>query len=219
MDTINNLIEGNITYRKEQFPSHKEELEKSIKYGQKPQALVITCCDSRITPFLITGCKPGDLFVVRNIGNFVPPYSHDDTFQSFYAVIEYALEVLEIKNIIVCGHTHCGACKSLHDDLSNKQKLPNVRKWLKLGLTAKQHVLKNKHLYTTQEELYRQTEKQSLICQLEHLKTYPIINEKLDSKQLNIHGWYYHLENGSIEYYDRENEEFKDITQYNHILD
>jgi len=215
MDTIKNLIEGNITYRKEYYPHIKEELETLIKNGQKPEVLVITCCDSRITPFLITGCKPGDLFVVRNVGNFVPPFNdNDDNFQSFYAVIEYALNVLKISNIIVCGHTYCGACKSLYDDVPHSKEYTYIRKWLTLGEEAKQTVLDNKNLYKTKEELYRATEKQSLICQLNHLLTYPIINEQISSKQLNIFAWYYHLEDGSIEYYDTENKDFKDIIHY-----
>jgi len=215
METIKKLIKGNIEYRKEYYPSIKEDLKTLVKNGQKPQTLVITCCDSRVTPFLITGCKPGELFVVRNIGNFVPPFSDsDDNYQSFYAVIEYALNVLHISNIIVCGHTYCGACKSLHDGLPDSKDYTYMNKWLTLGANAKKTILENKNLYTNKEELYRATEKQSLICQLDHLLTYPIINEKISSKQLNIYGWYYHLEDGSIEYYDENNKSFKDIIDY-----
>ncbi len=215
MNSIKNLIEGNIAYRKDYYPSIKEELKTLVENGQKPQILVITCCDSRITPFLITGCKPGDLFFVRNIGNFVPPFNdNDESYQSFNTVIEYALNVLNISNIIICGHTYCGACKSLHDGIPDTKEFTNMNKWLTLGSEAKQIILENKNLYKSKEELYRATEKQSLICQLEHLKSYPIINKKITSKKLSIYGWYYHLEDGSIEYYDETDENFKDIADY-----
>jgi carbonic anhydrase len=161
------------------------------------------------------GSKPGDLFTLRNIGNFVPPYSADGNYHGNASAIEYAVSVLKVSNIIVCGHSHCGACQSLYEDIPDTQDYINIRKWLELGKEAKEITLKNSHLYKDEKELYRATEKTSIICQLKNLLTYPAIKRKVDTNEINIHGWYYDLIDGSIEYYDKESKKYKNINEYN----
>ena len=117
MNAIKNLIRGNKLFRKYHFEEFKEDLHQLIANGQKPEVLFISCCDSRITTDFMIGSKPGDLFTLRNIGNFVPPYSADGSFHGVASAIEYAVSVLKVSNIIVCGHSHCGACQSLYEDL------------------------------------------------------------------------------------------------------
>lgn len=212
MNPIKNLIRGNKLFRKYHFPEFKQEVEELIKNGQKPSVLFISCCDSRITPDFMIGSKPGDLFVLRNIGNFVPPFSATGDFHGTASAIEYAVSVLNISNIIVCGHSHCGACQSLYQDIPKNDDFINIRKWLKLGEKAKNITLEK--TYSTKEELYKATEKNSVICQLENLLTYPYINKKIISGTMKIHGWYYNLEDGSIEFYDKEDNTFKDIFEY-----
>jgi len=212
MNAIKNLIRGNKLFRKYHYLDYEEDIHESIKNGQKPQTLFISCCDSRITPDLILGSKPGELFVLRNIGNFVPPFCENGYFHGTASAIEYALSVLKVKNIIVCGHSHCGACKSLHEEIPASHEYMNIKKWLQLGLKAKEITLKN--TYKTKEELYRATEKNSLVSQLDNLLSYSIVQEQIKTSQLQIHGWYYHLKDGSIEYYDKKAKQFKDILEY-----
>lgn len=212
MNPIKNLIRGNKLFRKYHYPDFKQELEELVKDGQKPSTLFISCCDSRITPDFMVGSKPGDLFVLRNIGNFVPPFSSTGDFHGTASAIEYAVSVLNISNIIVCGHSHCGACQSLYKDIPNNEDFINIRKWLKLGEKAKKISLEK--TYSSKEEMYKATEKNSIICQLENLLTYPYIEKRIYEHKIKIHGWYYNLEDGSIEYYDKDMSCFKDIFEY-----
>jgi carbonic anhydrase len=212
MNAIKNLIRGNKLFRKYHYSDFEEESNELIIHGQKPQALFIGCCDSRVTPDLMMGAKPGDLFVLRNIGNFVPPYDSKNNFPGFTSAIEYALLVLKVSNIIVCGHSHCGACQSLHTKIPDDDNLKNIKSWLEIGEKAKDITLKKS--YQTKEELYRATEKNSLICQLENLMTYPLIQEQVKNNNLKLHGWYYNLTNGFIEFYDKKSQSFRDIIEY-----
>lgn len=214
MNPIKNLIRGNKLFRKYQFDEFKDNLQELNISGQKPQILFISCCDSRITIDFMVGTKPGDLFILRNIGNFVPPFTLNADFHGTASAIEYAVSILNVSNIIVCGHSYCGACQSLYIDIPNSPHYINIRKWLELGKKAKEITLKNKHLYKTQEELYKATEKNSIICQLKNLLTYPAIKEKIELNKITIHGWYYNLDDGSIEYYDQKNKLFKEIGEY-----
>ncbi|RXJ80857.1 carbonic anhydrase [Arcobacter sp. F2176] len=214
MNPIKNLIRGNKLFRKYHFEEFKDDLQELITNGQKPKILFISCCDSRITTDFMIGNKPGDLFTLRNIGNFVPPYSADGDFHGNASAIEYAVSVLKVSNIIVCGHSYCGACQSLYEDIPNTNEYINIRKWLELGKKAKGMTLENNHLYKNKEDLYKATEKNSIICQLENLLTYPAIKRKVLTKEITIHGWYYNLIDGSIEFYDQINNEYKDINEY-----
>ena len=212
MNAIKNLIRGNKLFRKYHFVDFKEDLHESIKNGQKPDVLFISCCDSRITPDLMMGSKPGDLFVLRNIGNFVPPFCSNGDFHGTASAIEYAVSVLKVKNIIVCGHSYCGACQSLHGEIPDTIEFINVRKWLELGKKAKEITLQK--TYETKDELYRATEKNSLICQLENLVTYPAVKENLDKNEIKIHAWYYNLADGSIEYYNKKTQTYDDLLSF-----
>lgn len=212
MNIIKNLVRGNELFKKYHYADYEDEVNDLIKYGQKPEVLFISCCDSRITPDLMLGSKPGDLFVLRNIGNFVPPFNDDASFHGTASAIEYAVSVLNVKHIIVCGHSHCGACKSLFEEIPNTQNFINVKKWLKLGLKAKEITLKKS--YANNEEKERAMEKNSVLCQVENLHTYPAIKERLLNKSIKLHSWYIHLEGAKIEYYDEDQKDFRDIIDY-----
>ncbi|QKF65808.1 beta carbonic anhydrase, clade B [Arcobacter venerupis] len=214
MNAIKNLIRGNKLFRKYQFDEFKDDLSELNATGQKPEILFITCCDSRITIDFMVGSKPGDLFILRNIGNFVPPFSLNGDFHGTASAIEYAVSILNVSHIIVCGHSYCGACKSLYEDIPDTQHYINIKKWLQLGQEAKNLTLENKHLYQTLSDLYKATEKNSVICQVKNLLTYPAIKEKIELNNITIHGWYYNLDDGSIEYYDKNENSFKQISEY-----
>ena len=156
---IDKLIKGNQKFKDIHFPKLENTFEDLVENGQNPNILFIGCSDSRVVPDLIVDSQPGDMFILRNIGNFVPPYKADCDFHGSSAAIEYAVSILNVKNIIVCGHSHCGACASLYDDLSDKPHLQHVKKWLELGYKAKEYTLLANPNNTNKEEIFRITEK------------------------------------------------------------
>ena len=210
---INDLIKGNKNFREARFPKFEDDLKQLVDTGQKPEILFIGCSDSRVTPDLMLETKPGDMFILRNVGNFVPPYNPDNDYHGSSAVIEYAVCVLGIKHIIVCGHSHCGACKSLYQDLGNSPDLVNVKKWLELGKRAKEYTLLAIEDKSNPEKLYRATERISIVHQMENLLTYPYVEKKVKSGEIQLHGWYYKIEDGTIEYYDGEECSFRELKE------
>jgi len=207
------LISGNELFQKSYFKAHEKEFLELVEKGQNPKAVYIGCSDSRVLPNLITKSAPGDLFVIRNIGNFVAPYNPDESFHSTASAIEYAISILEVKNIIVCGHTHCGAIKAVYekDELENPE-LIHTKKWLTLADRAKSQALVALGADTDKEVLLRLTEKLSVISQIENLLTYPSVKKRVDNETVSIHGWIYDIESGEIEYYDPENSQFMPIS-------
>jgi len=199
----NTLIKGNELFQKSYFKENEKELQKLAKNGQRPKALYIGCSDSRVIPDLMMQSKPGDLFVIRNVGNFVAPYSPDEDFHSTASAIEYAVSVLKVQEIIICGHTHCGACKALYEEITDPE-LIHTKHWLKLGENAKNLAIKAIGADAEEERLLRLTEQFSVITQLEHLLTYPSVQRRVRTGEIKIHGWYYDIENGNIDYYDPE---------------
>lgn len=213
MDTIKRLIAGNEKFKKEYFPYFEKDLKESVQLGQRPQVLFIGCSDSRITPDLMLNTEPGDMFILRNVGNFVAPFKYDEDFHGSAAAIEFAVSVLNVKDIIVCGHSHCGACKSLYEEIPATDEMIHVKTWLKLGEKAKERTLKN-HRYTTEEGKYRATERNSIRHQLDNLMTYPEVKRRVESNELKIHGWYYDIETGNIDFYNKEEDNFKPLKDF-----
>ncbi len=203
---------GHDAFQTVKFNQNKERFKKLVSEGQSPKALFIGCSDSRIMPAMITGSKPGDLFIVRNIGNFVAPYKPDADFHATASAIEYAVSVLEVSDIIVCGHSHCGAIGALFKDIRQTPENIHTVKWLELGAEAKKVALLA-HRNSSKEVMLRYTEQISVVYQLDNLLTYPAVKRKVAEGTLFLHGWHYDIENGNIAYYDDENYEFKALTQ------
>jgi carbonic anhydrase len=211
----NRLIEfekGHEAFKQVKFKQSKERFKKLVSEGQNPKALFIGCSDSRVMPAMITGSKPGDLFIVRNIGNFVAPYKPDADYHATASAIEYAVSILEVSDVIVCGHSDCGAIASLFKDIKQTAENIHTIKWLELGAEAKKvALLAYKH--DAKDVMLRYTEKMSVVYQLDNLLTYPAIKRRVAEGTLFLHGWHYDIEDGNITYYDDENYEFKALTQ------
>ncbi len=205
------LLDGNEMFKKSYFKKNEKELLELVHKGQHPKALFIGCADSRVIPNLITQTEPGELFVLRNVGNFVAPYKPDEDYHSTASGIEYAVTALKVSEIIICGHTHCGAIASLFQELDEKPFI-HTKKWLTLGDKPKALALLTLGNNAEKEELLRLTEKLSIISQIENLLTYPYVKEQVDAGTLHIHGWMYDIENGDIEYYDPDNYAFKSLS-------
>ncbi|SFP54079.1 carbonic anhydrase [Hydrogenimonas thermophila] len=196
------------TFKTVYFKKHEKDFLELVEKGQNPKALFIGCSDSRVIPNLITSTSPGDLFVVRNVGNFVPPFKPDNDFHATASGIEYAVNHLEVDEIIVCGHSDCGACKALYEDHSaHKDEMIHTIKWLELGQPAKELALKSVP-NDNREELLEATEKFSIIYQLQNLLTYPSVKKRVDQGKLHLHGWYYRIDSGEVEYYDPDDKQF-----------
>ena len=195
------------------FKKHEKDFLELVEKGQHPKALFIGCSDSRVIPNLITNTGPGELFVMRNVGNFVPPYKPDNDFHATAAAIEYAAFDLNVDEIIVCGHSDCGACKALYQDHSaHAHEIPHTVKWLELGMPAKELALQSVPDGNV-AELREATEKFSVIFQLQNLLTYPYVRKRVMEGTLFLHGWYYRIDTGEIEYFDPETQEFRPITE------
>ncbi len=203
---------GHENFKKIKFNQNRARFKKLVNEGQNPKALFIGCSDSRVMPAMITGSKAGDLFIIRNIGNFVAPFRPDADYHATAAAIEYAVSVLDISDIIVCGHSHCGAIGALYKEIEPTTDNIHTVKWLELGAAAKKIALMT-HRESPKEELLRYTEKVSVIHQIDNLLTYPAVKKRVDEEKLFLHGWHYDIETGDIEYYDDETYEFKPLSQ------
>jgi len=203
---LEEYAKGNQLFRT-YFKKNRESLLKLVKSGQSPKALFIGCSDSRVIPDLMLQTNPGDLFVLRNVGNFVPPYKPDEDFHATASGIEYAVSVLKVEEIIICGHTHCGACKALYEPVEDAS-LIHTKKWLELGESAKTSAILSLGADAQREDLLRLTEKLSVVKQIENILTYPNVKKRFEDGSLRIHGWCYDIETGKIEYYNAEKYEF-----------
>jgi carbonic anhydrase len=195
------LIRGLREFKTNYVPTHKDLFLK-LPEGQKPRVLFITCADSRIDPNLITQTKMGELFIIRNAGNIIPPFRAANGGEG--ATLEYAIDSLQIEQIVVCGHSHCGAMKGLLMLNELQTDLPLMYDWLKHSEATRRLVTENYSNYTG-EELLEIAIAENVLTQIENLKTYPVVRSKLYQNKLKIYGWIYHLETGEVLAYDPEN--------------
>lgn len=198
------LIEGLQQFQTGYFSSHRELFEE-LSHGQHPRILFITCSDSRIDPNLITQAKVGELFVIRNAGNIIPPFGAANGGEG--AAIEYAISALDIEQVIVCGHSHCGAMKGLLKMSSLEEKMPLVHNWLKHAEATRQ-LINDNYSNLEGEELLEVTVAENVLTQLENLQTYPIIRSRLHQGRLTLHGWIFRIETGEVLEYDGLSHDF-----------
>ena len=200
------LLDGAVKFMEEDFLEHKELFE-SLGDKQVPHTLFIGCIDSRVVPNMITNTMPGDLVVVRNIANIVPPYRKSEEFLATTSAIEYAIQTLNVKNVIVCGHSNCGGCAALWQDEAKFQKTPHVRRWLDLMSSVKMQVQAVFGDNLAKREWL--TERLNLINCYSNLLTYPGVNERLKDGDVKIYVWHYIIETGEIYNYDFSSNTFK----------
>ncbi len=199
------IIEGIVKFRKEDFERDKDFFQ-GLKEGQKPHTFYVGCSDSRVVPNLITKTLPGELFVVRNIANIVPPTGENEgTLKCTASILEYAVKYLEVKNIVVCGHSNCGGLKALFYPKEKLEKLPMVNKWLDLIKDLKEKVK------DIEDEKLREWEIEQLnvVKQLQNLLTYDFVKERVEEGKLNLMGWYYIIESGEVYNYNFDTQEFE----------
>jgi len=188
------LLERLQRFTSEAFPTQRSLFRHLVDDGQHPLTLFIGCSDSRIVPYLLTGAGPGELFLVRNVGAFVPPYDQSHGFHGTAAAIEFAVLNLAVKRIVICGHSHCGAIRALYGDVPAAAQ--NLARWLELGREAALPVAE------PGPEALRRTEQRAVILQLERLMDYPMVRERVEAGQLTLHGWHYVIEDGEVHVFD-----------------
>lgn len=203
------LLEGAVEFRNGVFEEHRQHFE-NIGREQKPHTLFIGCSDSRLVPELITRTMPGELFMVRNVANLVPPYRETEEFVATTSAIEYAVLVLGVENIVICGHSNCGGCAALYNSDEQFKDIPHVKKWLELAKPVREKV---ERIIPAGDLSAREwfTEQTNVVEQMKHLLTYPFIRERYQSEKLNIYGWYYIIETGEIFNYDPDKHCFEPI--------
>ncbi|MEM9274144.1 MAG: carbonic anhydrase [Cyanobacteria bacterium P01_F01_bin.143] len=192
------LIRGLDEFRRTYVHDHQELLEQ-LSHGQKPRVLFITCSDSRVAPNLITNTDVGELFVIRNAGNIVPPFGAANGGEG--GTIEYAITALDINQVIICGHSHCGAMKGLLKLNKLQADMPLVYDWLKHAESTRRLVLDN-YPHQSGEELIETLVAENVLIQIENLKTYPMVRAKIHQGKLQIYGWIYEIETGEVLAYD-----------------
>ncbi len=202
------LISGLHRFQSQVFDSQRSLFERLAK-GQEPEALFITCSDSRVNPNLITQTQPGDLFILRNAGHIVPPYSQSATGEA--ATIEYAVVALNVRDIIVCGHTRCGAVAGLLNPAA-LEEMPAVERWLKNAESTSRIIRENYSHLTGDAQVVAGIE-ENVLVQLENLKTHPSVAARIGAGKLNLHAWVYKIETGQVFYFNHEEQQFQPLTE------
>jgi carbonic anhydrase len=207
------LIQGIHRFQKDSFQPLRRLFEQLVQ-EQNPETLFITCSDSRIDPCLLTKSKPGDLFILRNAGNIVPPDRAGLGGEA--ATIEFALTVLGVRDVIICGHSHCGAMKCVLEP-QHIMTLPAVTSWLQYA-EATRHIIQQNYAHLTGNALLTAAIEENVLVQLEHLRSLPSVAARLEKGDLHLHGWVYKIETGEVFGYDVEAGQFIPIAEYRHAL-
>ncbi len=199
------LIQGIIDFRKNLTEDNRTLFAK-LAPGQKPDALFIGCSDSRVVPNLFASTNPGDLFVLRNIGNLIPPVSSSLQDTSVPAAIEFSVLSLNVSDIIVCGHSECGAIQALVQGVDTLS-CPNLKSWLKYGEESLNKVKKGFIVNSSLSE-HNQISQVNVLQQMEHITSYPFIRERVKKKQLRVHGWWFDIAQADVYCYEQNFNQF-----------
>ncbi|GJD50709.1 Carbonic anhydrase 1 [Methylobacterium crusticola] len=202
---MDDIVQGFTVFREQVFPSQRSVYRRLVHDGQHPKALVISCADSRVVPELITQAGPGELFVSRNVGNIVPPFA--DATGGVGAAVEYAMMALGVRDIVVCGHSDCGAMKGLLNPES-LGTMPNVAAWLRHGHAAHRIVCDAYPDTIDGKQRLHALGMENVLVQLNHLRTHPAVASGLATGQIVLHGWFFEIETGHLLVYDGEESRF-----------
>jgi carbonic anhydrase len=203
---MRDLLLGLIEFRESSLPNYLARF-RELSAGQKPNTLFIACADSRIAPDLLTSARPGELFTMRNVGNLMPPAHEDGTSSgdlSEASAVEYAVSVLKVRNIIVCGHSNCGAMRAVYTD-TRLDDAPNLTLWLEHARPAR---LRLPQKEISDLEPYDRLSQENVLLQLEHLQTYPAVRRALAARTLMLGGWWFDIASGKVHVHDKESGRF-----------
>ena len=205
------LIEGVHKFRTDEFGNYRKLFRKLSKDGQNPHTLFITCSDSRVLAELITQSKPGDLFVVKNVGNIVPLANPGGGLNSTAAAIEFAVETLRVSDIVVCGHSQCGAISALLGESPVSDSTPHLRDWLSL-VAPLVKVIKNQYAHLN-DPIARANAaaEENVLFALDNLHSYPCVQHRLEDGSLRLHGWFFKIATAELFAYDPDTRQFSPL--------
>jgi carbonic anhydrase len=207
------LIEGVHRFHNDQFGNYRSLFRKLSQEGQNPHTLFITCSDSRVLAELITQSKPGDLFVVKNVGNIIPPATVTGSTNSTAAAIEFAVETLRVSDIVVCGHSQCGAMTALLGGWPDGGSMPHLREWLKLADPVRE-IMRSQYFEIRDENIRMNTAaEENVLFGLENLHSYHCVQERLMDGTLRLHGWFFKIATAELFAYDPETNQFLPLTE------
>ncbi len=193
-----------------------ETLFESLRHGQNPLALVIACCDSRVDPVLLTDCRPGDLFVVRNVANLVPPYAPDGGRHGVSAALEYAVKHLKVQDIIIMGHACCGGIHALVSDDGRGEPDEFIGPWVDVARHALEKVDEAMPGADASDRA-RACELWNVRLSLDNLMTFPWVKSAVEEGKLALHGWYFDLQSGELLEYDADSQAFRPLVGHPHV--
>ncbi|MES2964912.1 MAG: carbonic anhydrase [Bdellovibrionota bacterium] len=202
------LLAGFRKFREKYFDVDHSIYKDQLVGGQTPKTLIIGCSDSRVDPAIITTAEPGEIFVVRNVANLVPPYDLTGGFHGVSAAIEFAVTDLKVETVIILGHRQCGGIRALM--LNQQRPAGFVNQWMSIALDAKRRVLA-KHKNADPDTLCRHGEMESIVVSLRNLRTFPFVQEAIRDRNLSIMGIYFDLERGELCEFDEEDGAFKSL--------
>ena len=202
------LISGVHRFRHDEFGRYRALFRKLSREGQNPHTLFITCSDSRVLAELITQSNPGDLFVVKNVGNIVPPASATGSPNSTAAAIEFAVDVLKVSDLVVCGHSQCGAMDALLLPAEQLDSMPHLAEWLHVAAPVQRIIEKEYRHLTDQRERATAAAEEKVLFALENLHSYPCVQQRLADGSLHLHGWFFKIATAELFAYDPEAHQF-----------
>ena len=208
METLNELIEGFRRFRARHFAENDALYRQLATQGQTPKFLIVACCDSRVDPAIVLDCAPGDLFVVRNVANLVPPAEGHAGHHGTTAALEYGVRFLGVRHIIVLGHAQCGGIRALMEGIGIDDPESFIKDWMKLAESARISV-ENEMADATPEQRIRACEQSAIGVSLQNLMTFPWVRDRVNNGTLFLHGWYFDIEQGKLLQYSPADRTFK----------
>ncbi len=206
------LLGGYAHFRKNRLPRERERYEELAQLGQKPDTMIIACCDSRSAPEVIFGAAPGEMFVVRNVANIMPPYEQNGDYHGTSAALEFAVQELRVRHIVVMGHGRCGGIAAFRQQMTGETTKPLspgdfIGKWISLLEPVAQNLKCTGA--ETQEELQFKLEEESIRQSIAHLKTFPCVSILLDREQIGLHGAWFDISSGDLWTMNEQTGEFE----------
>ncbi len=210
MASTQKLIAGFKRFQQQYFGDDRQLYDSMIS-GQPAKTMMVACCDSRVDPAILTDCDPGDLFIVRNVANLVPPSELDGHHHGTSAALEFATIDLEVENIIIMGHANCGGIKALWNDAETGQAQSEfIHHWVSIAKPAKDWVI-NKISSSSVEEKIKACEQRAILESLANLMTFSCVREKVELGTLSIHGWYFDIPTGELLYFNPQTGAFEPV--------
>jgi carbonic anhydrase len=208
MSSISNLVEGFQRFREQHFERNDSLYQQLVTKGQTPKTLVVACCDSRVDPALVLDCEPGDLFVIRNVANLVPPSENRAGHHGTTAAIEYAIRILNVEHIIVLGHAHCGGINTLIKTGGVANPDSYMADWMCLAESARAKVMAEIPNASIEEQM-RACEQGAILVSLQNLMTFSWVQERVAAGSLTLHGWYFDIEQGQLLRFNSDIDQFE----------